>query len=251
MPKIHWFGVVAPYRCLVMTYYDCSLYDYISKNPPFPPENFEPSKCVDEGTDGRLVEKSITPDFHRIIESLLKVLQSIHDSGVVHRDIKLQNIMFKGDQAVLVDFGMATFWVDEAWRPIPESDTPKEDVMGSLHYMSYHVHAGKTYSRRDDLMSLAYVYMSLNGDLFWRQEETPNTLDVFSNLSDGLPATNIMHPKNQRIKTQKEWSCIREYFQRKGRTDSRLFHFLEYVYGLAFSETPRYMVSKRSIVGAS
>lgn len=224
IPKIHWFGVFDHTMCLVMTYYDCSLYDYMMNRPSMS-----------------------TSDILHIIQSVLHALKSIHESGVVHRDIKPQNIMITHNKAVLIDFGMATFYIDEHSQHTPELQPPKENLLGTLKYMSYYIHLGKPYSRRDDLLSLAYVYMWLMGMLYWSSSDSPLSSDTpLVRYSE----THILHPKNQYIKGQKELGRIREYFHtnldsedsRKTDELSLLVAFVEYVYGLTFYETPRYTI---------
>lgn len=46
----------------------------------------------------------------RIALKLLNALKYIHSKGILHRDIKLANIMLRGDEIVLTDFGMAEFY---------------------------------------------------------------------------------------------------------------------------------------------
>ena len=256
IPKIHWFGVFDHTMCLVMTYYDCSLYDYMMNRPSMS-----------------------TSDILHIIQFVLHALKSIHESGVVHRDIKPQNIMITRNKAVLIDFGMATFYIDENSQHTPELQPLKENLLGTLKYMSYYIHLGKPYSRRDDLLSLAYVYMWLMGMLYWSSSDSPLRSDSpLVRYSD----THILHPKNQYIKGQKELGRIREYFHTLSNIDSEdsqktdelslrsipettkrkclweskeyektpenevhrslLVVFVEYVYGLTFYETPRYTI---------
>ena len=260
IPKIHWFGVFDHTMCLVMTYYDCSLYDYMMNRPSMS-----------------------TSDIRHIIQSVLHALKSIHESGVVHRDIKPQNIMITRNKAVLIDFGMATFYIDEHSQHTPELQPPKENLLGTLKYMSYYIHLGKPYSRRDDLLSLAYVYMWLTGTLYWSSSDTPLIPDTPLRSDTPLvrySETHILHPKNQYIKGQKELGRIREYLytnldsEDSRKTDelslrsipettkrkclweskeyektpenevhrSLLVAFVEYVYGLTFYESPRYTI---------
>lgn len=207
IPKIHWFGRFEEKVCLVMSYYDCSLYEYIMNYSGI-----------------------VAPDTDYLLQEVLYALQSIHNSGVVHRDIKPQNIMLSGNKVVLIDFGMATFYIDETCEPIPESDIPKEHVCGTLSYISYFVHLGKSYSRRDDMISTAYLYMWMNGCLFWNNR---------SFNRDEIPCENetyILHPKNQHIKEQKELSFIKTQVK-----DSRIIEFIEYVYGISYEATPSYV----------
>ena len=47
------------------------------------------------------------PEAIRIIEQVATALTYAHECGVVHRDVKPENILFSGDQVVLADFGIA------------------------------------------------------------------------------------------------------------------------------------------------
>lgn len=47
----------------------------------------------------------------RLVSHLARVIEQIHSAGVMHRDIKPDNIMIRADQLVLVDFGIA--WIED------------------------------------------------------------------------------------------------------------------------------------------
>jgi len=47
----------------------------------------------------------------KIIEQILDAISAAHRSGVVHRDIKPQNIMWNGSRAIILDFG-AGHWLE-------------------------------------------------------------------------------------------------------------------------------------------
>lgn len=38
---------------------------------------------------------------------LINILENIHSKGVIHRDLKPQNIMLQGDSIYLIDFGIS------------------------------------------------------------------------------------------------------------------------------------------------
>ncbi|MEM8612883.1 MAG: serine/threonine-protein kinase [Cyanobacteria bacterium P01_H01_bin.105] len=43
----------------------------------------------------------------RYIKQIASALQTVHSQGLLHRDVKPQNIMIDGDSAILIDFGIA------------------------------------------------------------------------------------------------------------------------------------------------
>ena len=61
---------------------------------------------------------------------LMAALQHAHENGIVHRDIKPQNIMVKSDGTIKVmDFGIARF-------AMSQSRTLTDRAIGSVHYIS-------------------------------------------------------------------------------------------------------------------
>ena len=57
-------------------------------------------------------EKNITPsllELESLFNFLLDTLEFIHQNGIIHRDIKPQNILINGDSFVLGDFGIASY----------------------------------------------------------------------------------------------------------------------------------------------
>ena len=97
----------------------------------------------------------------------INIIQSIHRSYVVHRDIKTANFMIKNGDIYLIDFGLATFYLDENIKHI--EDDKICDIVGTLKYASIHVHQGHRFSRRDDIISLIYMYdyLANGGNANW------------------------------------------------------------------------------------
>ncbi|MDR0975215.1 MAG: Stk1 family PASTA domain-containing Ser/Thr kinase, partial [Ruminococcus sp.] len=94
---------------------------------------------------------------HFIIQ-ILRALQHAHDRGIVHRDIKPQNIMLFPDGTIKVmDFGIARFAREEL-------KTVSDKAIGSVHYISPEQASGNVTDERSDIYSVGIMmYEMLTG----------------------------------------------------------------------------------------
>ena len=94
------------------------------------------------------------------IIQILKALQHAHDKGIVHRDVKPQNIMLLEDGTIKVaDFGIARF-------SHGETRTMTEKAIGSVHYISPEQAKGEFTDEKADIYSVGVVlYEMLTGKL--------------------------------------------------------------------------------------
>jgi hypothetical protein len=127
-------------------------------------------------------EDSLTDrDVLRIGLSLADALEHAHERGVVHRDLKPQNVLvpdrprsWRG-AAKLADFGIASLAGDD---PL----TMTGDVVGTLAYMAPEQAAGKRVDERADLYSLALVlYEALAGHNPVRKSSPALTVKALGN----------------------------------------------------------------------
>ncbi len=89
---------------------------------------------------------------------ILRALQHAHDRGIVHRDIKSQNVMLMADGTIKVmDFGIAHF--------NRETDkTISEKAIGSVHYISPEQARGEVTDEKSDIYSVGVMlYEMLTG----------------------------------------------------------------------------------------
>lgn len=95
-----------------------------------------------------------------IMKQLTSALMEAHKNGLIHRDIKSQNILIKDDGTVkLADFGIAIL------NNVIQL-TSKDSVLGSVHYLAPELVKGEKSSMKSDIYSLGIVmYELLRGDV--------------------------------------------------------------------------------------
>ncbi len=96
---------------------------------------------------------------------ILKGLQHAHDKGIVHRDVKPQNIMVLSDGTIKVaDFGIARFARNE-------QRTITDKAIGSVHYISPEQARGEKTDEKSDIYSVGVMlYEMLTGQLPFEAE---------------------------------------------------------------------------------
>ena len=101
------------------------------------------------------------------VTQILRALQHAHDKGIVHRDIKPQNIMLVSDGTIKVtDFGIARF-------SRSETRTMNGEAIGSVHYISPEQVKGSVTDAKTDIYSVGVVlYEMLTGKLPFESENT-------------------------------------------------------------------------------
>ncbi len=96
---------------------------------------------------------------------ILKGLQHAHDKGIVHRDVKPQNIMVLSDGTIKVtDFGIARF-------ARSDQRTITDKAIGSVHYISPEQARGEKTDEKTDIYSVGVMlYEMLTGKLPFQAE---------------------------------------------------------------------------------
>lgn len=143
-----------------------------------------------------------------IAEHVASALSAAHGAGIVHRDIKPDNIMMRRDGIVKVlDFGLAKLTPTQSGSSDPEDSTralvktSAGVVMGTVAYMSPEQARGLVVDARSDIWSLGVViYQMLTGN-------TPfpgaTSSDIMVSILEREPRS--LHSFSQEIPEELEW----------------------------------------------
>jgi predicted Ser/Thr protein kinase len=112
-------------------------------------------------------------DASRVLREVAWALAYAHGRGIVHRDVKPDNIMLEAGtgRALVTDFGIARGGRD----PAPATDPGK--ITGTAHFMSPQQAAGEPIDGRSDIYSLGVVgYLAVSGRLPFETSNVPALL---------------------------------------------------------------------------
>ena len=146
------------------------------------------------GTLKERIAAGLTPEQGLLyVRQIAQALGYAHDQGLVHRDVKPANILFRADgTAVLSDFGIAKSLDDRT------QFTQAGFAVGTPSYMSPEQARGMDIDGRADLYALGVVlYEILVGELPYRGTDALST--ALAHLTEPLPELPIEHGRYQSI----------------------------------------------------
>jgi Tol biopolymer transport system component len=131
-------------------------------------------------------------------------LAAAHDRGIVHRDVKPDNLFITSDGRIkILDFGIAKLIAAEdvggRGTGLP-TDTAVGTVIGTAAYMSPEQVRGETVDARSDIFSLgAVLYEMITGRAAFRRETSAETMTAILKEDPSEPAAIADAPALARI----------------------------------------------------
>jgi serine/threonine protein kinase len=212
-----------------------------SQSPESSSAGVEGENRNDDDTDSMI--KKLPPCTKEVVGYMIEMLQIIsrvHDAGIVHRDIKPENFMIsfpksdkdqkdqkyqkENDKTAtlhIIDFGLSKFYKKGDKHVINTND---KSMVGTMRYISTHVHDGCVYSRRDDVISILYVAIYLlKGKLPW--------CGLHPKKGDTITKEQMVYSKKANTTSTEVCEGLPALFKK----------LLDYAYTLEFEEKPDYL----------
>jgi len=150
--------------------------------------NFIVMEFIDGQTLTSLREKLTLRELLAIVAQVGEALSAAHQTGIVHRDVKPENIMVRPDgYAKVLDFGLVK--LNEVAMS-GEPNTQHGVAMGTLAYMSPEQAAGEPVDQRTDIWSLGVVLYELaTGQKPFKGETRQATVNAILSKEPAAPTT--------------------------------------------------------------
>ena len=155
--------------------------------------NFIATEFVEGQTLSLLRAKLTLKELLSIVAQVAEALAAAHQSGVVHRDIKPDNVMVRPDGYVKVlDFGLVKLMEVSSGR-VDAAKTEIGVAMGTLSYMSPEQAAGEPIDHRTDIWSLGVVlYELVTGQRPFTGESRQATINGILSIEPAAPS--VLNP---------------------------------------------------------
>ena len=122
-----------------------------------------------------------------IMKQLVSAISEAHKRGIIHRDIKPQNVIVKADGTIKVlDFGIA---LAKGSMQLTQAN----NVMGSVHYLAPELARGESASVQSDIYALGIVlFEALTGDVPFKADSAVQV--ALMHMRNEMPSVRVFNP---------------------------------------------------------
>ncbi|KAJ6596805.1 other/HAL protein kinase [Mycena vulgaris] len=135
--------------------------------------------------------KMCRPEIYCVFRQVCEGVEYLHEMGLAHRDLKLDNCVMTTDNVVkLIDFGTAT-----VFHYPGKALTPATGIVGSDPYLAPEVLSGEPYDpRKTDVWSVAIMFMCMVLRRFPWKIPNPKTDPSFKAFVNAHPDLSLKPP---------------------------------------------------------
>jgi serine/threonine protein kinase len=135
--------------------------------------------------------KMCRPEIYCVFRQICDGVEYLHEIGVAHRDLKLDNCVMSSDNIVkLIDFGTAT-----VFHYPGKAHTPATGIVGSDPYLAPEVLSGDSYDpRKTDVWSVAIIFICMVLRRFPWKIPDPKTDPSFKSFVTAHPDLSVKPP---------------------------------------------------------
>jgi serine/threonine protein kinase len=249
IPKVMSIDFLLNYKCVpcILKYVECENH------------NFLLMELCGENLDSFLLKNKFTEiGKYFVALHLLNTMSCIHRCGVVHRDIKMSNIVLNKQMdknietteenlyPIILDMGLSKkYYKTNSDKFIKLSVRKNNDIVGTLRYISINIHEHNSPTIIDDLISLSYVLVSIltGKDLPWIGHK--KDIEKFDFEKHKLVNCKCGYHRNIKNKCTKENNTIAEmkfHTSLENLTGKYTFlaKWIKYLYSLKPNQLPSY-----------
>jgi serine/threonine protein kinase len=185
---------------------------------------------------------------------LLYIMSCIHRCGIIHRDIKLSNLVFNKKVTsrinlypIIIDLGLAKeYYRYEGGKVLQMSPYTIKSITGTLRYISLNIHEFKSPSLVDDLISLCYALIVIftGKQLPWVGHK--KDMDIFDPSKHTQTNCRCNYHKNKELNITKQNNTIAEVKFHTSLEELMcnkydfLVWWIKYLYSLKSKQMPSY-----------
>lgn len=153
---------------------------------------------IKEYPDGHLPAKAV----RSVTREILEAVRHVHQQGMLHRDLKPDNLVMQGDRVCLIDFDHA----DPEWNRTAKG--PLEGFVGTVRFSAPETFLG-LYSEESDLYSVGVIlYLMLTGKMPYDDSIYERELRRRDSYGGGPSKYNWKGAIHERMKEECiDWSC--------------------------------------------
>lgn len=213
--------------------------------------------------EGQLFHYAIHYDLKtrfEIIKNLIKATKDIHQKGLIHRDLKCNNIIIdKENRVYIIDFGRSVsvfkFPNSKASAYIPDLQLPNQSIITSNikrifqpytapEYFQKHYHNGSNIGFRSDYYSIAQLCRFLIPEYYYLADEVLYTDGLDRNTAFGNFCKKIDETFRDNVFNPKFYESDNSYFKEFRTVFRKIIFFIRQILDRLFKLAFRFVASQ-------